>query len=156
MLWKATIKRWETFSEIKNMITEMFEITRIGKEGEAVSESIMKAQINEGMREIETQRISPGVLTTSPTSTGVPKKEKIKRRWLSNKNMRCFPSSDGSCSSDLKISLSNQHNKGKGQSKRHLDTSLWNFIKTKIRRISKDRSTYKRNRTQQIFRGSVT
>ena len=39
MLWKATIKRWETFLEIKNIITEMFEFTRIGKD-EAVSQNV--------------------------------------------------------------------------------------------------------------------
>ena len=41
----------------------------------------MKAQINEDMREIETQRINPGVLITSPTDRsskeGENKKEEI-------------------------------------------------------------------------------
>lgn len=61
------------------MITEMFEITRIGKERRgSLSESIMKAQINEGMREIETQRISPGVLITSPTDRSSKKGENKK------------------------------------------------------------------------------
>lgn len=80
MLWKATIKRWETFLEIKNMITEMFEFTRIGKERwGSLSESIMKAQINEDMREIETQRINPGVLITSLTDRSSKKGENKKK-----------------------------------------------------------------------------
>ena len=58
----------------------MFEFTRIGKERRgSLSESTMKAQINEGMREIETQRISPGVLRTSPTDRSSKKGENRKK-----------------------------------------------------------------------------